>query len=139
MDCARGQVLPFHPEELEQAELTATVTDVTAAGVRLALQGGTLARSPGRWRYPEGDYTARDAQWPRGLRTWIEGTAVVEPATGAVRELTLVARGWRWGRTRFNGRAGMLAPTPIGFLVTLAGSSPRERVAPTFFGLYGWK
>ena len=29
-------------------------------------------------------------------------------------------------------------PAPMGFLFTLAGDGPSERVAPAFFNAYGW-
>ncbi len=139
VDCARGQVVPFHDTEVREAGLEAEVVGPATGGVQLRLRGTALCVSARAWPIEAGDWQARDGAWPRGVRTWLEGTAVVDPATGALAELTLVARGWRWGRSRFNGRARMVEPTPIGFLITLAGDTPAERVAPTFFPhQYDW-
>ena len=44
----------------------------------------------------------------------------------------LVAVGTRWGATQNNSRRNDVDPAPIGFLFTLAGDGPCERIAPAF-------
>jgi hypothetical protein len=50
-----------------------------------------------------------------------------------------VAVGTRWGGTQYNGRGRDLAPAPFGAVLSLAGESRAERVAPEHFRGYGWR
>jgi hypothetical protein len=54
----------------------------------------------------------------------------------------VVAVGTRWGGTQYNCRDNDLPPAPFGAVLSLAGASRAERVAPTHFRGYGgvgWK
>jgi hypothetical protein len=70
--------------------------------------------------------------------TTILGNAVYDPTRSEWTEFELVAAGVRWGETRFNFRGDDLPPSPIGFVLVLAGEETGARIAPAFLHAYGW-
>lgn len=118
VDNVRGQTSPFDEGEVEKARLTAEVTAVKGDVVTLRLEGQTR--------------TAREEPRRHGLEMRLLGQATFDLARGRFLTFELVAVGSRWGSTQLNGRRGDTDEAPIGILLTLAGDSPCERVAPAF-------
>jgi hypothetical protein len=93
----------------------------------------------------EGDWSIRgyrDMNRPsrqeRGLEMKLLGSARFDRRKGRFVGFELVAVGTRWGGTQYNGRGNDLAPAPFGAVLSLAGESRAERVAPEHFHGYGW-
>jgi hypothetical protein len=72
----------------------------------------------------------------RGFSGQLLGTAQYDTAKGRFISFELVALGYRWGATPYNGRADDLAPSPIGFAFTLAGNTAAERIPPAYYWAY---
>lgn len=132
VDDARGQTLPFAPEEVRAARLTARVTSREDDVVELTLDGATEALGGDAWTLGDNSWRPKRV-FPRAMRTTLAGTATVDLAASRFLAFDLVALGVRSGRTVFNGRARMLEPSPVGFHLSLAP----DRLAPTFASLYG--
>ncbi len=138
LDNVRGQVAPFRPESVERAELVSRATGVEGDVVTLVLEGHTRAAQTGRW--PVQGFADRDdpAEQSRGLELELLGHARFDLARARFVAFELVAVGTRWGGTQFNGRGDDLGRAPIGFVLSLVGERPAERVAPANLGSYGW-
>ena len=67
------------------------------------------------------------------------GSARFDRKRGRFVAFEVVAVGTRRGGTQYNGRGNDLAPAPFGAVLSLAGESRAERVAPEHFGGYGWR
>ena len=50
----------------------------------------------------------------------------------------LVATGQRWNRGRLLSPFDNAGPGAFGIAFTLAADTPADRVAPAYFGAYGW-
>ncbi|MEM6571352.1 MAG: hypothetical protein AAF957_23280 [Planctomycetota bacterium] len=134
VDDARGQTLPYAPEEVERATLTAEVVALDGERVELILVGATSASSDGTWRL--GDNLWRPKRgFPHSIRCTLMGSAIVDLEAARFVDLDLVALGERIGRTQFNGRGRGpdLGPSSVGFHLSLAP----DRLAPTFVAMYG--
>jgi hypothetical protein len=118
IDNVRGQTFPFEESQVKKARLGTEVTAVDGNVVSLRLEGETR--------------TAMEGRREHGLDLRLLGNATFDLARGRFLAFELVAVGSRWGSTRLNGRRGDTDPAPIGILLTLAGNSPCERVAPAF-------
>jgi hypothetical protein len=138
VDNVRGQVPEFDPDDLRCAYLESEVvaSDGTSATVRF--RGQTEAEQEGTWSV-EG---FRDMEEPnrqrRGVRLNLSGQGEFDIAQGRLTRFEILATGTRFGASQFNGRHDDREESPIGFLLTLAGNSLAERVAPSFFYAYGW-
>jgi hypothetical protein len=75
----------------------------------------------------------------RSVETRLIGRAAYDVAKARFVAFEMVAAGSRSGATQYNARADDLGPAPIGFVFTLAGDDPADRVAPAFFWGYGWR
>ena len=75
----------------------------------------------------------------RGLEMKLLGSARFDRKQGRFVGFEVVAVGTRWGGTQYNGRGNDLAPAPFGVVLSLAGESRAERVAPEHFHGYGWR
>jgi hypothetical protein len=73
----------------------------------------------------------------RGLDMKILGSARFDRKRGRFVGFEVVAVGTRWGGTQYNCRGNDLAPAPFGAVMSLAGESRAERVAPAHFRGYG--
>lgn len=136
VDFARGQTTPFRDEQVERAEIAATLEARTGDVLTLRLAGRSRTAQTGRWRV-EG-FEPGESEQTRGLELEWTGTAEWNAAAGELQALELVAWGPRWGATQFNGRHDDLAPTPIGFVLELAPQEPADLVAPAHLWAYGW-
>jgi hypothetical protein len=139
VDNVRGQTRPYADHHVRRARLVTEVTAIEGSVVRLKLEGETLAQAEGRW--PVAGY--RDAERPspqtRGFETRLLGEARFDLEQERFVSFELLALGQRWGGTQYNGRADDLHPAPVGVFFTLAPNTPAGRVAPAFFGDYGWR
>ena len=71
---------------------------------------------------------------PFGARRHPLHTAM-QPVSG----FEAVAVGTRWGGTQYNFRENDLGSAPFGVMLSLAGASRAERVAPEHFRGYEWR
>ena len=133
VDNARGQTLPFAPEEVLAATLEADVVAHDGDRVELRLHGSTRARAEGPWLLGDNLWKPR-AEHPRGVMTKLLGNALWDASERRFLELELVALGRHWGRGPANGRGRDASPGPIGFHLQIP---PDERpLAPTFIAVY---
>lgn len=133
VDNARGQSLPFAPEEVREAELRGTVVSREGERVSLAFVGGTRAEAEGPWLL--GDNLWRPAaELPHAMETALCGEALWDGARFETFALAGVGR--RAGRTENNGRRADEAPSLVGFSFVRA-PRPERTPAPTFVALYG--
>ncbi len=121
VDNVRGQTSAYPEGSVERAELTAEVEKIAAGRVTLRLRGETRA-----------------VQGNRGVEARLLGTAEWDSKAARFTAFELVAIGTRWGRTAYNFREEDEGRSPIGFLFSLAGEEPPDRVAPAFLHDYGW-
>jgi hypothetical protein len=136
VDMVRGETSPFADAHIRQAWLTTTVTGVNRHIVTLRLEGvshtDTGEPPPARGRHPSRSMMVTR----RGFSGQLLGTAQYDTAKGRFISFELVALGYRWGATPYNGRADDLAPSPIGFAFTLAGNTAAERIPPAYYWAY---
>ena len=133
VDNVRGQSLPFAPEELAEARLTATVLARDGGRLTLSLAGRTSATAEGPWLLGHNLWKPRK-ELPHGLDCELAGTATYDLGAGAFERFELVALGSRWGRTQLNGRGRDASPGFVAFHLDLA--PPGRRIAPTFVAVY---
>jgi hypothetical protein len=138
VDNVRGQTEPFPHGSVERAEMTVDVTAVEGDLVSIRIAGATRARQEMRTGVA-GDRDMNDPKRrERGFEAKLLGRATFDLKAAKFTSFEMVAVGTRWGGTLYNGRGGDLDPAPIGVVFTLAADEPAERVAPAFFGGYGW-
>lgn len=129
LDYVRGQTTPHKKDHVHAASLVTEVAKVKKRSVELRFSG-EMRISSGAWTdRPDGSAT-------RGVKVKLMGEAVYDRRRKCYTRFELVAIGTRWGRTQFNFRQDDLAPSPIGWVFTLAPKG--ERVPPAHFGAYGW-
>lgn len=135
VDNVRGQTLPFAHDEIEHAELYATLTGIEGEGParRLVfdLAGRTSAEAAPEWLLGESLWKPNQVH-PHGIVCTLAGEAVYDPTARRFERFELVAVGRRWGRTVMNGRARDDSPGAVAFHFR-----PTERrIAPTFVAVY---
>lgn len=136
-DNVRGQTRPYKPEHVETATLTTTITEQRGDRVCIVLEGRIRMQETGSWNQGR-DEVEHDLR--RGYEGSVLGYGEFETTSGRFKEFTLVSLGTRWGATRYNARADDLAPSPVGYAMTLmAADDPRARVAPAWIWHYHWK
>jgi len=129
LDYVRGQTTPHGKDHVHEASLVTEVVKVKKKAVELRFSG-EVRISSGAWSdTPDGSAT-------RGVKVKLLGEAIYDRRLKRYTRFDLVAVGVRWGRTQFNFRQDDLAPSPIGWVFTLAPKD--ERVPPAHFGAYGW-
>jgi len=133
VDNARGQTIPYAPQELELARLDATVVSREGDHVQLEFDGHTLAVSDGSWHLGENDWKPSQPL-PHGIETRLVGRAVWDTRAARLLELELIGLGRHWGRTENNGRGLDPSPGLVGFLMRPAAAD--QAVAPTFILAY---
>lgn len=131
VDDVRGQTLPYAPEEIERAELTARVVAREGSRVELELTGATRAEAGEEWLLGDNLWTPR-RNLPRALACRLLGRATADVERGAFADFELAAVGVRTGRTQMNGRGADLGPSVVGFWLSPAP----DRLAPAFAALY---
>jgi hypothetical protein len=139
LDNVRGQTSPFPAQAIQDATLTSRVTAVDGDVVSLRLEGRTKAVQKGDWSIRGYRDMNRPGAQERGLEMQLLGSARFDRKQGRFVGFEMVAVGTRWGGTQYNGRGNDLAPAPFGAVLSLAGESRAERVAPEHFRGYGWR
>jgi hypothetical protein len=137
LDNVRGQTPPFPARAIEDATLTSRVTAVDGDVVSLRLEGRTKAVQKGDWSIRGFEDMNRPSGQERGLEMKLLGSARFDRKQGRFVGFEVVAVGTRWGGTQYNCRDNDLAPAPFGAVLSLAGASRAERVAPEHFRGYG--
>lgn len=134
VDNARGQTLPYAPDEVADSWIESRVERVEGEHVFLALRGETHAASDGVWRLGDNDWKPKGpGPFPRRIDTLCAGSATYDLASGRFVAFELTAIGERSGRTPNNGRRDD-DEGPIGFVFRLEESA--RRIAPAFVDLY---
>jgi hypothetical protein len=136
LDNVRGQTPPFPACAIEDATLTSRVTEVDGNFVSLRLEGRTKAVQKGDWSIRGFEDMNRPSSQERGLEIKLLGSARFDRKQGRFVGFEVVAVGTRWGATQYNCRGDDLAPAPFGAVLSLAGPSRAERVAPEHFRGY---
>ena len=139
LDNVRGQTPPFPAGAIEDATLNSCVTAVDGDEVSLRLEGRTKAVQQGDWTTHGCTDMNRPCSQERGLDMKLFGSARFDRKQGRFAGFEVVAIGIRWGATQYNVRGDDLAPAPFGAVLSLAGLSRAERVAPEHFHGYGWR
>jgi hypothetical protein len=139
LDNVRGQTSPFPASAIEDATLTSRVTQVAGDVVALRLEGRTKAVQKGDWSIRGFRDMNRTSAQERGLEMKLLGSARFDRKQGRFVKFEVVAIGTRWGSTQYNGRGSDLARAPFGVVLSLAGESRADRVAPEHFHGYGWR
>lgn len=135
VDNARGQTLPFAPEEVSaDSWLASEVVGRQDEGVVLRFSGATRAVAEGPWLMGDNTWTP-EGEYPRGVSCALEGRAVWDPSRQAFTACELVGLGEFWGSGWLNNRRAD-ERGPIGFLFTLAPRTPAARVPPAFVDVY---
>lgn len=138
VDNVRGQTSLFREERVQVAKLTATVSRIRGGMASVRFSGSSVAAESGTWSVNGFHDAAEPTKQTRGIDVQILGRAEFDLKRRRFESFELVAVGLRWGGTQYNGRGDDLSPAPIGFLLSKAGDSPAERVAPAFVWAYGW-
>ena len=136
LDNVRGQTPPFPAPAIEHATLASRVTAVKGDVVSLGLEGRTKAVQKGVWPVRVFDDMNQPSAHERGLEMKLLGSARFDRKQGRFIGFEVVAVGTRWGGTQYNYRGNDLAPAPFGAVLSLAGASRAERVAPEHFRGY---
>ncbi len=137
LDTVRGQTPPLQAQDIRRAELSATVVDASGGRLKLELRGATETEKSGTWQVRG----FADQPKPQRITMKLEliGRAEVDLAKSRFTAFEMAASGTRSGATQFNVRADDMGEGPIGFFIELTGDDPAERVAPDYFGAYGWR
>jgi hypothetical protein len=137
LDNVRGQTPPFPVHAIENASLSSRVTTVNGEVVCLRLDGRTRAVQKGKWPIHGFEDMNQPSDQERGVEMKLLGSARFDQKQARFVGFELVALGTRWGGTQYNCRGDDLAPAPIGAVLSLAGESRTDRVAPEHFRGYG--
>ena len=139
VDNVRGQTTAFPARAVQQAKLTGRITAIEGDVVVIRLEGQTKTEQEGKWSIAGFRDENRQSVQKRGMELELLGRARYDRRQEKFVEFEAVAVGTRWGGTQYNGRSRDLEPAPFGVLLTLAGDSGAERVAPEHFWSYGWR
>lgn len=145
VDLVRGHTASFPRKAVEQAQLTAEVIDVKENLVSLSYTGRTRTSEVHDGVHIEGKWNARGRGIPepqtRGVDAKLEGQAIYDVKAEKFVSFDMLVLAERWGGNAYNGRLDQrdFGPAPLGIVISLAGASPAERIAPMFVNAYGWK
>lgn len=137
LDNVRGETPAWNADEVDHAELSATVEQVDGESATIRYRGTIANQARGIWAIrPFQERLERE----RGIRADLVGVAVYNLKSRRFERFDLVAVAERSGGTEHNCRWDDENPNPVGISFTLAGSEPRERVPPhanlwDYFGL----
>jgi len=139
VDNVRGQTTPYGNEDLSRAELATEVIRVEHGIATIELRGTTRAEREGVWAIEGFKDMHAQSTHRIGMELELFGTATFDIAKETFLSFDVIALGTRFGATQYNGRHDDLEPAPIGFHLGLAGDTPAEHVAPSFYWEYGWR
>ena len=135
VDNARGQTLPFAPQEIKESQLKIEVIDRLQTSVRIKITGNSEAVARGKWLLGQNDWTP-NYDLNHGMQTTLLGEATYDIGIEKFTEFEMVAIGKRNGKTENNGRKNSPDSSYIGFLFTMAKDKPSDRIAPAFVDIY---
>jgi hypothetical protein len=139
VDNVRGQTSPYASEHVSVARLESEIVSVRSGVAAVRFTGETKAERQGTWAVAGFRDMGSPSAQRLGMSLRLYGTGTYQISEGKFTGLEIIALGTRFGATQYNGRHDDLDPAPIGFLVTRAGDTAAERVAPSFFWSYGWR
>jgi hypothetical protein len=137
VDNVRGQTSHYDAKDIQSARLDVEVVGVAGAIATLKLTGDFKSAREGTWSIAGFQDMNSPSPQRRGISVKLFGSAKFDILKQTLGSFDVVATGTRIGATQYNGRADDPGPAPIGFLLTKAGASPAERVAPAFYWAYG--
>jgi len=135
VDNARGQTLPFSPQEIKKSYIEIEVTDISNNSIQIKISGNSKAVSRGPWLLGENDWTP-NYELDHGISTNLLGYATYDLNLEKFTAFEIVSIGSRNGKTQNNGRQNSPDSGYIGFYFTLAKDIPSERIAPAFVDVY---
>ena len=135
VDNTRGQTLPFAPQEIKESNIQIEVQIRRQTSVQIKITGHSKAVSKGLWLLGENDWTP-NYELNHGIETNLLGQDTYNLGLEKFTEFEMVAIGKRNGKTRHNGRQNSPDTGYVGFLFTLAGNKPSDRIAPAFVDVY---
>ena len=135
VDNVRGQTLPFAPQEIKQAEISLTVTDLQGSMLKLQIFGHSDARADGDWLLGQNDWTP-SYSLNHGMKTQLMGNAIFDLKINKFTEFEMVAIGKRYGKTELNSREFSPDTSYLGFYFSLAGEKDADKIAPAFVDIY---
>ncbi len=135
VDNTRGQTLPFAPQEIKESNIQIEVQIRRQTSVQIKITGHSKAVSKGLWLLGENDWTP-NYELNHGIETNLLGQGTYNLGLEKFTEFEMVAIGKRNGKTRHNGRQNSPDTGYVGFLFTLAGNKPSDRIAPAFVDVY---
>ncbi|MBH30428.1 MAG: hypothetical protein CMG71_00365 [Candidatus Marinimicrobia bacterium] len=101
----------------------------------MSITGASRAVAHGEWLLGENDWTP-NYPLDHGMTSKMLGTATYDLASGSFTEFEVVAIGERFGKTENNSRRNAPESSHVGFLFTVSGGGPSERIAPAFVDIY---
>jgi hypothetical protein len=135
VDNARGQTLPFAPQEIKDSNLQIEVLIRHQTSVQIKITGHSKAVARGQWLLGQNDWTP-NYDLNHDMQTNLLGKASYDLGLEKFTEFEMVAIGKRHGKTENNGRQNSPDSGYIGFLFTLAKGDPSDRIAPAFVDVY---
>ena len=136
VDNVIGQTLPFASSEIQISDLKTKIIDITDDFLFIEIEGYSKAQAQGPWLLGEDWIEWSDVKLDHGIETTILGNAKFNLKTNSFYDFEIVAIGKRYGKTKHNGRAKNKNNSYIGFLYTLAGKNPADKIAPAFIEYY---
>lgn len=126
VDNVRGQTPAFEAADVKTARMSTKLASIDGDLWKLEIEGTTATNHEG-------------GPWARGVETKLVGRATWNAKRKSFVAFELLARGKRWGRTRYNSRGGdVTKKEPIGFALVLAPRDAGCRVAPAAIWRYRW-
>jgi len=135
VDNARGQTLPFAPQDIKESHLQIEVLIRRQTSVQIKITGHSKTVARGQWLLGQNDWTP-NYELNHDMQTNLIGKASYDLGLEKFTEFEMVAIGKRYGKTENNGRQNSPDSGYIGFLFTLAKGDPSDRIAPAFVDVY---
>ncbi len=135
LDNVRGQTLPFAVEEVQGSVIQTEIVERRGQTLRLEIGGTTVAEADGPWLMGENDWKP-PREFPRSMATQLLGYARYDLSRGVFTAFEMIAVGHRRGYTQNNDRGRGPQEGTVGFVFTLAGDTPADRVPPAFIDIY---
>jgi hypothetical protein len=139
VDNVRGQTGAYSDNDVRAAVLECHVIRVAEGIASVQFSGATKTEREGVWALDGLKDRQATAKHKIGVELKLYGSAEFDIAREKFVAFELLALGTRFGATQYNGRHDDSDPAPIGFYLRLAGDTPAERVAPSFYWSYGWR
>lgn len=132
IDTVRGQSPRWREENVQNADLTLLVEEVTPGRVHLRLEGEM--KNEAAPTFDVNPFSGQVVDKPRGVALKLLGYLRFDRQQETFEAFDAVAAGPRWGATTYNARFDDPGPAPIGFALEIASGDPTERVPPAAIG-----